>query len=85
MMGGDLPSNDTWTTALLTNLEVLAIDQDSAGGHPVWTTDEIVVWAANTASDNLRYLALFNLGGRSRFRAVFVAGPGVRGSELQGA
>ncbi|HZP00293.1 MAG TPA: hypothetical protein VFD30_08355 [Terriglobia bacterium] len=62
MMGGDLPSNDTWTTALLTNLEVLAIDQDSAGGHPVWTTDEIVVWAANTASDNLRYLALFNLG-----------------------
>src|SRR5579871_5615927 len=47
---------------LMTNLEVLAIDQDSAGGHPVWTTDEIVVWAANTASDNLRYLALFNLG-----------------------
>jgi alpha-galactosidase len=31
MVGANLPDNDDWTAALLTNPEVLALDQDSAG------------------------------------------------------
>jgi hypothetical protein len=31
MLGMNLPDNDEWTTALLTNPEVLAVNQDSAG------------------------------------------------------
>jgi len=31
MLGMNLPDNDDWTTALLTNPEVLALDQDSLG------------------------------------------------------
>ena len=31
MVGANLPDNDDWTTALLTNPEVLAVNQDSAG------------------------------------------------------
>ena len=31
MLGMNLPDNDDWTTALLTNPEVLAVDQDSLG------------------------------------------------------
>jgi hypothetical protein len=31
MLGMNLPDNDAWTTALLTNPEVLAVNQDSAG------------------------------------------------------
>jgi hypothetical protein len=59
MMGGDLPSSDAWTTSLLTNSEVIAIDQHSTGGRPVFTTDKLVVWRA--ATSDLQYLAIFNL------------------------
>ena len=31
MVGANLPDNDDWTAALLTNPEVLAVNQDSAG------------------------------------------------------
>ena len=31
MLGMNLPDNDDWTTALLTNPEVLAVNQDSLG------------------------------------------------------
>ena len=61
MMGGDLPSCDAWTTSLLTNSEVIAIDQHSTGGHPVITTDKVVAWIARAATGDRQYLAIFNL------------------------
>ena len=64
MVGGDLPSADAWTTSLLTNPEVIAMDQHSTGNHPVITTDNSVVgWAPSTKT---RYLAVFNLGESSQ-------------------
>ena len=62
MMGGRLPSNDAWTTALLTNSEVIALDQHSTGASPVITTDKTVVWKSRADSGDLQHLALFNLG-----------------------
>jgi hypothetical protein len=62
MMGGNLPSIDAWTTALLSNPEVIALDQHSAGASPVITTDKTVVWKSRADSGDLQYLAIFNLG-----------------------
>jgi hypothetical protein len=61
MVGGDLPSADAWTLSLLTNPEVLAVDQHSTGNHPVINTDKAAVWLANSTSDSSQYLAVFNL------------------------
>jgi alpha-galactosidase len=61
MVGGDLPRADAWTTTLLTNAEVIMVDQHSTGNHPVVTTDKTVVWVAQSAASDGRYLALFNL------------------------
>jgi hypothetical protein len=36
MMGGDLPTLDPFTLSLLTNEEVLAVDQQSAGNHELF-------------------------------------------------
>ncbi len=47
---------------MLTNPEVIAVDQHSTGNHPVITTDKIVVWVANSAKADEHYLAIFNLG-----------------------
>jgi alpha-galactosidase len=61
MVGGDLPKADEWTTALLTNPDVIAVDQHSTGNHPVITTDKAVVWVAQSAAAGGQYLAVFNL------------------------
>lgn len=61
MVGGDLPKADAWTTSLLTNPEVLAVDQHSTGNHPVITTEKGVVWVAQSAAAGSHYLAVFNL------------------------
>ena len=61
MVGGDLPKAHPWTTSLLTNPEVIAVDQHSTGNHPVITTDKTVVWVAQSAAAGGHYLAVFNL------------------------
>src|SRR5215470_19070279 len=47
IFGGDLPSNDAATTALITNQEVLNVNQNSSGGHEVQGQLDIRVWVAN--------------------------------------
>ena len=66
MIGGELPSADNWTVSLLTNPEVIAVDQHSTGNHPVIQTDNSVVWLANSDlkgnDKDTHYLAIFNVG-----------------------
>jgi alpha-galactosidase len=62
MMGGDLPSNDEWTTTLLTNPEVIAVDQRSHDNHPVFTTGTTVIWTAQPVGGRGYYIAVFNIG-----------------------
>jgi len=62
MMGGDLPSTDAWTLSLLTNPEVIAVDQHSIKNRAIVTTDKEAVWLAEPAFGHPRhYLAIFNL------------------------
>jgi alpha-galactosidase len=65
MVGGELPAADAWTLSLLTNPEVIAVDQHSSGNHPVINTDKLntdkaVVWLAQSTSENAQYVAVFN-------------------------
>jgi alpha-galactosidase len=62
MVGGDLPKADEWTTSLLTNPEVIAVDQHSSGNRPVISTEKTVVWVAQSGTTRDHYLAVFNLG-----------------------
>lgn len=66
MVGGDLPKADEWTTSLLTNPEVLAVDQHSTSNHPVVSTDKLVVWIADSVKTGGHYLAIFNLEDESQ-------------------
>ncbi len=60
MIGGDLTKADAWTASLLTNPEVLAVDQSSTENHPVLTSDKAIVWLAKSAKGG-NYVAVFNL------------------------
>lgn len=61
IMGGNLTLCDEWTKSLLTNPEVLAVDQHSTGNHAVLTTDKTAAWLARPAEGEGYYLAIFNL------------------------
>ena len=52
---------DEWTESLLTNAEVIAVDQHSTGNHAVFTTDKAAVWLARPVEGEGYYLAIFNL------------------------
>jgi alpha-galactosidase len=62
IFGGDLPSNDPATTALITNEEVLAVNQHSSGGHQALDRGNIRAWIADGARPGDNYLAVFNIG-----------------------
>ncbi len=62
ILGGDLPRSDEWTTNLLTNPEVIAVDQHSTGNRPIITTNNAVIWSARPEVGNGLFLAVFNRG-----------------------
>src|SRR6266498_720635 len=61
IMGGNLLRSDAWTTSLLTNTEVITVDQHSRQNRPVITTDKVVIWTARPESGRDAYLAVFNI------------------------
>ena len=62
MVGGELPKADACTLSLLTNPEVLAVDQLSSNSHPEIATPAVVVWLAEAPSHDGYYVAAFNRG-----------------------
>jgi hypothetical protein len=60
MFGGDLPSNDEFTLSLLTNDEVLAVNQNGANGRELSNADGLIVWVADVPDSADKYVALFN-------------------------
>ncbi|MFD0324973.1 hypothetical protein [Lysobacter gummosus] len=59
--GGDLTRTDPFTLSLLTNDEVLAVNQDSAHNHQMFRTDDgLIAWVADAADGRSKYLAVFD-------------------------
>lgn len=60
IMGGDLRHLDDATLALLTNDEVLAVNQSSRDNQPHFLADGLRAWSARPEAGEGAYLALFN-------------------------
>jgi alpha-galactosidase len=60
MFGGDLPSNDAFTLSLLTNDEVLAVNQNSANNKQLKSENGLIVWTADVPGTEDKYVAFFN-------------------------
>jgi len=64
IMGGDLLSMDEWTTSLLTNTEVIRVNQLSSQNRPIVTSGKLAIWHAveqGTDAWHRDYIAVFNL------------------------
>ena len=62
IMGGNLLQADAWTTSLLTNAEVIAVDQHSKENRPALTSESLIVWTARPETGRDHYVAIFNIG-----------------------
>jgi len=60
MFGGDLPSNDEFTLSLITNKDVLNVNQHSTNGKQLFRDNDLIAWTADDPKTGDKYLALFN-------------------------
>ncbi|MEO7715530.1 MAG: NPCBM/NEW2 domain-containing protein [Capsulimonas sp.] len=80
MLGAAMPDNDAWTLALLTNAEVLALDQDTAASpaRRVKHGDDIEVWE-RTLADGSVGVGVFNTDESDGDRVVSLGDLGLSG------
>jgi hypothetical protein len=80
MVGADLPDNDPWTLALLTNDEILAVNQDALGAKARQVSKDkgIEVWERKLANGD-KAVAIFN---RRLFDMRFQYGAGQKLRDL---
>lgn len=80
IMGGDLRHLDEATLALLTNPEVLAVDQASTDNRPHFVEDFVRIWSARPADGKGRYVALFNPTDKAREVSIALRDLGLDGT-----
>lgn len=61
MFGGDMIYNDEFTLSLMTNKELMEINQKGNSGREVYRKGNEIVWASN-GEEGVYYLAQFNVG-----------------------
>jgi len=61
MIGADLTKLDDFTLSLLTNDEVLAVNQNSANNRELFQRDRFCGWTADVPGSTDKYVALFNV------------------------
>jgi hypothetical protein len=62
IFGGDLPSNDEATLQLITNDEVLEVNQKGSHGGAFAEGGDDIIWTADAVGSNAKYVAVFNAG-----------------------
>jgi len=62
IFGGDMTRMDAFTLSLLTNAEVIAVDQNSTANHELFNRDGLIGWCADVPGSPNKYVALFNTG-----------------------
>jgi hypothetical protein len=61
MIGGNLPNTDSLLYHLLTNEEVIRVNQESIHGREVYNQHGKVIWMAELSGGKEHYVAMFNL------------------------
>lgn len=60
ILGADMTQMDDFTLKLLTNPEVLSVNQKSANNRQLSREDDLVVWVADVPGSDDKYVAFFN-------------------------
>ncbi len=77
--GGDMTQMDAFTLSLLTNDEILAVNQRSTRNRQLFRTGDLVAWSADAEDSGDKYLAVFNTGATATDVPVDLAALGFTG------
>lgn len=61
MFGGNLPDNDEFTISLITNEEVIRVNQNSTENKEISFKNGISIWTAKDIENPVKYLAMLNI------------------------
>jgi hypothetical protein len=62
MFGGHLPDNDEFTYELITNENVIALNQKATSSRQLFAKGNQVAWVAEMPNSQAKYVAVFNIG-----------------------
>lgn len=79
MLGGNLPENRNQELKLITNEEVLAVNQKGADPRQLYKTANAMVWYSHIPGTKDIYVGLFNIGDIDQPVAVDLAALGLKG------
>jgi hypothetical protein len=60
IFGGDMTKSNDLPLSLLTNEEVIAVDQESSGNRQLFRENGVIAWVADVPHSGDKYLAVFN-------------------------
>ena len=69
IIGGDLTKTNDLPLSLLTNEEVIAVDQESSGNRQLFRENGVIAWVADVPHSRDKYLAVFNTNDSPRTTA----------------
>jgi alpha-galactosidase len=83
-LGNNLPLTDKFTLSLITNNEVIEVDQHSENNRQLFSKDSTIAWIADIGHVEKvgKYLAIFNLSSKSKEITVTINDLGLSGSCL---
>lgn len=61
MFGGNMPDNDAFTTSLITNEEVIRVNQNSTGNREISFKEGVSIWTAKDKDNQTTYVAILNV------------------------
>jgi hypothetical protein len=65
ILGADMTQMDAFTLSLLTNDEVIAVNQYSRHNRQLFNTNNLIAWIADAEGSTNKYLAVFNANGNT--------------------
>ena len=82
MIGSYLTLNDDFSNRLLTNADLIELNQHSTANREVYRTDDLSIWTASHQTKPMKYLAIFNMGDMP---SAFFVDKEMVGMELKGS
>ncbi len=64
---GNFPDNDDWTNGLISNEEVISINQHSRNNRQMSNNGQAIAWTADAPEGSGKYVALFNVSGNDQW------------------
>jgi len=79
-LSNNLLCTDSFTLSLITNPEVLEVNQNSTDNHELFSKEGIIAWTAGEPQTTNKYLAVFNTTGKKQEVSIPLSSMGINGS-----